>query len=182
MANPFADLVASDVWSLPVGTRIVWVTFLAHRNRSGIVKADATWVSKRANLDRETTAESIEQLVGRGKLEVRPGGWKVIDTDQPSASSVKQARDVVDAYIATLKEITGVEVPATRSLYVVARGLVSSLGADNAKRLAAIYPRLNDQWLRERGYPLQLMGARVAAVLMLERELKSRPIVGDPNS
>ena len=91
--SPLWDkLVMSSIWSESKEVKILWITLLALKNRYGEVKGSLVGLANSARLTVPETGSAMEVLLnpdpyssskafeGR-RVEVIPGGWKVLNHD-----------------------------------------------------------------------------------------------------
>lgn len=86
----FSSLLASTVWNEPHHVRVVWITVLAMANKHGIVEGSIPGLAHMARVTPTECREAIDRFLapdpdsrnqyaqGR-RLEVVPGGWRLIN-------------------------------------------------------------------------------------------------------
>lgn len=88
----WASILDSSVWSEPESHRIVWITMLAMKDKTGFVGASVDGLARRANIDEARVREALASFMapdpnsrnseneGRRIQEV-PRGWHILNND-----------------------------------------------------------------------------------------------------
>lgn len=98
-----SSIIHSSIWSEDAPTCKVWITMLAMRNKDGEIYGSLGGVAHAAHLDVDTTKNAIDKFLspdsdsaskeheGR-RLEVMPGGWKLLNHDRIQAEAAAASR------------------------------------------------------------------------------------------